>query len=269
MSQLFSTQLLFQIRYVTQIIPESTLESFIQIIDTIDHLSPSSINKSIQYIPKAAWRREVRALLDQFYQHSTDISGATVAATLSTAQYCNTQSKSELSLELVWTGPLPEGSTFRRTDQALLQLIREATETLIIVSFAVYKIPEIVEALHQAINRGVNVQFVFEMPEASGGKINYGVLAVLGDRILSQSQLFIWAKEKRLIDASGKTGSLHSKLALADGHHLFISSANLTEYALSLNMEMGVIIHNQEFSEQVNQHIKKLIQEEILVRYFD
>ena len=267
MPQRFSTQLLFQIRHVTQIIPSSTLDSFIQVIEQVDSLTPSLINQSLQRIPKASWRREVSALLKHFQQHSYNVSGATIAAVISTAMYCQRQTEDEFSLELVWTGPLPEGSQFRRTDQALLQLIRETKQTLLIISFAVYKIPEIVEALQQAINRGVRIKFVFELPEVSQSKISYGGLAVLGPKILGQSQLFIWAREKRLMDAEGKTGSLHAKVAVADGQHLFVSSANLTGYALAINIEMGVIIHNQSLAEQVIEHVEKLIHDSILEEY--
>ena len=179
MPQRFSTQLLFQIRHVTQIIPSSTLDSFIQVIEQVDFLTPSLVNQSLQRIPKASWRREISALLKHFQQHSCNVSGATIAAVISTAMYCQDRTEDEFSLELVWTGPLPEGSKFRRTDQALLQLIRETKQTLLIISFAVYKIPEIVEALQQAIDRGVSIKFIFELPEVSQGKISYGGLAVL------------------------------------------------------------------------------------------
>jgi phosphatidylserine/phosphatidylglycerophosphate/cardiolipin synthase-like enzyme len=36
--------------------------------------------------------------------------------------------------------------------------------------------------------------------------------------------------------------ALHAKCAVADARLLFVSSANLTDYALNLNMELGVLI---------------------------
>ena len=38
---------------------------------------------------------------------------------------------------------------------------------------------------------------------------------------------------------SGKLGILHVKCVVGDGRWLFLSSANLTKYAFSLNMELG------------------------------
>ena len=46
---------------------------------------------------------------------------------------------------------------------------------------------------------------------------------------------------------------------VADGHWLFLSSANLTEYALSLNMELGVLIRGGPLPRQVEDHFSGLI----------
>ena len=45
-----------------------------------------------------------------------------------------------------------------------------------------------------------------------------------------------WPLERRPRDDEGRHGSLHAKCAVADRELLLISSANLTHYALSLNM---------------------------------
>lgn len=60
--------------------------------------------------------------------------------------------------------------------------------------------------------------------------------------------------------------SLHIKCAIADAKHLFIYSANLTEYALTLNMEMGLLVHSQELATQVLEHIECLIHQGTLMK---
>ncbi|MBW4663995.1 MAG: hypothetical protein KME01_07320 [Chroococcus sp. CMT-3BRIN-NPC107] len=85
------------------------------------------------------------------------MSGNAIASSLVTADYCHQQARQELSLELIWTGPNPELTPLRRTDQVLLQLIREAKQELLVVSFAVYKIPELAKALILAVERGVKL----------------------------------------------------------------------------------------------------------------
>jgi len=50
-----------------------------------------------------------------------------------------------------------------------------------------------------------------------------------------------WPRENRKADGLSKLGILHVKCVVGDGRWLFLSSANLTKYAFSLNMELGVL----------------------------
>jgi phosphatidylserine/phosphatidylglycerophosphate/cardiolipin synthase-like enzyme len=169
-----------------------------------------------------------------------------------------------LSLELVWTGPNPQSTPLRRTDQALLQLIHSAKEKLLIVSFAVYKVPEIANALDNALNRGVSLQIVAEAPKESEGKIAYSLVATFGPDILDRAQVLVWPIEQRPKDSFGRYGSLHAKCAVADGRWVFLSSANLTHYALTLNMEMGTLIHNQRMANEILCQFQTLVESEVL-----
>ena len=69
-----------------------------------------------------------------------------------------------------------------------------------------------------------------------------------------------WPKENRKADASGKLGILHVKCVVGDGRWLFLSSANLTKYAFSLNMELGVLITGGEAPRQIEQVFEEMIQ---------
>jgi len=64
-------------------------------------------------------------------------------------------------------------------------------------------------------------------------------------------------------DAKGNAGSFHAKCALADKKILLISSANLTQYALELNMELGVLIKRGTFPNIIAEHFDALIREGI------
>jgi phosphatidylserine/phosphatidylglycerophosphate/cardiolipin synthase-like enzyme len=154
----------------------------------------------------------------------------------------------------------------RRTDQALLQLIDSAHHELIIVSFAVYNIPRVNTALIRAAKRGVHIRIVIESPNESAGKITYDGLKSLGKQVAAHADIYRWPLEKRSTNQEGKPGALHVKCAVADGHMLFISSANLTEYALTLNMEMGVLITGGQLPQQVAQHILAMIKDRTLVK---
>ncbi|NJR47022.1 MAG: hypothetical protein HC775_15330 [Hyellaceae cyanobacterium CSU_1_1] len=172
--------------------------------------------------------------------------------------YSVKQSLQEVDVELVWTDPEINTIPLRRTDQVLLQLIKEAKTEITLISFAVYKIPEIAQVLTEALNRRVRVRLVAENPEVAN-KIPFGIEDALGREIIEQAEVFIWPKHKRPVDSGGRYGSLHIKAAIADSHKLFITSANLTEYAFRLNMEMGVLIQSRQLANQVERQIQDLI----------
>ncbi len=262
----FSQRLLAQIRRVARELPTPTLNSAIAVL--MKHENPSFESLKTQLLsglPKASWRRVVAELIELWQVEARHLDGDAIATALATAAHCETASRQELSAQLVWSGPNPKGTPLRRTDQTLLQMIREAKEELILVSFAVYKIPEIAQELIAAGTRGVNLRIIAETPESSEGKIPFGVITALGTDITQLSQVFIWPRDKRPTDKNGKHGSLHIKCAICDNQQLFISSANLTEYALALNMEMGLLVHSQDLATRVTHHINCLISQKILV----
>ena len=57
------------------------------------------------------------------------------------------------SVELAWTGPDTEQTPFRRTEQAILQVLDAAKNRITLVSFAVYRIPNV--ASHSCVLRNV------------------------------------------------------------------------------------------------------------------
>lgn len=138
----------------------------------------------------------------------------------------------EQTIELVWTGPSPEGTVLRRTDQVLLDLIRSARHTLYMVTFAVYKIPILSDAMLTAARRGVEISLIFESPDA--GKITFATIRAVGKELEALCNIYVWPSDKRPKDTAGRYGSLHAKCAVADEETALISSANLTEYALNL-----------------------------------
>jgi len=209
-------------------------------------------------LPQPAVREQVSALLDLWQATAPTLSGQSVALALSAAAQAVAVERHQERLELVWTGPDSRLIPLRRTDQALLQLIDGAQETLHIVSFAVYRIEAIARALARAAGRGVAISLYLETPDASEGRIAYDTLAAFGEEVRQRAYIYIWPLEKRPLSADGRHGSLHAKVAIADGHVMLISSANLTEYAMTLNMEMGVLINGGPSAHMVVEHLVRL-----------
>jgi phosphatidylserine/phosphatidylglycerophosphate/cardiolipin synthase-like enzyme len=166
-------------------------------------------------------------------------------------------------LELVCTGPRST-LALRRTAPALKQVIDEAQHTLLIVSFAVYDIPDIVAALTQAIARGVQVMFIVETLDRNSTS-PFDRLIALGTHVRQRIAVYEWPLEKRPRNNQGHYGLLHVKCVVADERSLFLSSANLTQYALSLNIEMGILVHGGPLPQQVHQHFRSLIEAQVLV----
>ncbi len=59
---------------------------------------------------------------------------------------------------------------------------------------------------------------------------------------------------------------MHVKCAVADRSRAFITSANLTEHAQTLNLERGVMIKNGGIPSRIAAAIDDLIEQQILIQ---
>jgi phosphatidylserine/phosphatidylglycerophosphate/cardiolipin synthase-like enzyme len=162
-------------------------------------------------------------------------------------------------VSIVWTGPETEAVPVRRIDQALLELIARAKRRLIVVSFAVYKVAETADALVAAALRGCDVMLVLESEVESGGKVTFDMAAAIGSEVAACSRLYSWPHDLRPETGGGRCASLHAKCAVADGNRLLVSSANLTEYAFTKNMELGLLVEGGDVPRRVDAHLSALI----------
>lgn len=185
---------------------------------------------------------------------STPVSAEELASMLLAAGHVFTKAANHQSTELVWTGPTTPFVSARRTEQALLQVINTAEQTLFITSFVAYDVSTIVKALNMAIDRGVVVSMLLELSQDHGGSITFDTIAKM--RILVPSaHLYAWKdKDECFID-----GRVHAKLAVADGRISFITSANLTGHAMEINMEAGVLISGGDVPVLLNDHLHSLV----------
>ncbi|MBI4442914.1 MAG: hypothetical protein HY649_06015 [Acidobacteria bacterium] len=68
------------------------------------------------------------------------------------------------------------------------------------------------------------------------------------------------AKENRPVGDYNKVGILHAKCAAADGEWLFLSSANLTQQAFTINLELWMLIRGGTIPRRVEQQFELLMQ---------
>ena len=111
----------------------------------------------------------------------------------------------------------------------------------------------------RAAHRGVRINVIVETPNKIEGQDEYDTIQALGDQVASVSTVYYWPEEKRAQDDGGKAGILHVKCAVADGRWLFLSSANLTEYAFTINMELGLLVTGGPLPCQVEEQFDRLI----------
>ncbi|MCC7359022.1 MAG: hypothetical protein IT317_06075 [Anaerolineales bacterium] len=253
-------QLVDAIRTLAVELPVELVLRVAQAFGDAEGSSPNQLDAQVlASLVQLAPREQVRGLLGLWRMVAPSVPPVAIGLALQTAARTAESFRQEQSLELVWTGPVSDVIPLRRTDQALLQLIHAAQRRLLIVSFAVYKANAIAQALVQAARRSVAVDICLESPSASEGKVTYDMFAALGPEVQRHARLYVWPLDQRPVSTTGHHGSLHAKLAVADGQTLLISSANLTEHAMTLNMEMGMLVSGGEWPARVAQHFQRLI----------
>ena len=191
---------------------------------------------------------------------ASTISGEALAAMLLAAAHAFRHAESRQRVELVWTGPTTELVPARRTEQALIQVIDAAQHRLFITSYVAYDIESVARALKLAAKRGVKIEFLMELSSAQGGKVSIDPIGNL-KKIVPNALFYVW-KDK---GAAFVNGSVHAKVAVADGAYCFITSANLTGYAMDQNMEAGVLISGDPLPEELHRHLEALAMTGVVV----
>ena len=215
-------------------------------------------------IPHAHYRSLCLGFFQVWRAKAPGVSPSEVAIALRTAACSQKLREADTSVEIVWTGPRSEKVSFRHTEQAILQILNSAESRILLVSYAVYSIPNIQDAVVRAAKRGVKITVVVETPDKLDVENEYSTLRALGDDVARCSAVYYWPKENRKADQSGKLGILHVKCVVGDGRWLFLSSANLTKYAFSLNMELGLLLTGGRSPHQIEAVFEQLIRERVL-----
>ena len=106
-------------------------------------------------------------------------------------------------------------------------------------------------ALGEALARGAEVSILLESNERHGGGISVDSIAKMRES-LPRATIYYWEmKDDEFIG-----GKVHAKVAVADAKICFVSSANLTGYAMEKNMEAGVLVRGGNVPDQLHRHLK-------------
>jgi len=190
----------------------------------------------------------------------TDIKANELALMLLSARQVVMQKDANQSIELVWTGPVTSVVSARKTEQVLLQVINQAKSELLITSFVAYKVDSLIQALNSACDRGVQLFLLLESSIDDGGSIEIDVIAKM-KKVIPMAHVYAW--KDKAIEFEG--GRVHAKVAVADKSACFITSANLTGYAMEKNMELGLLINGGTIPGLISEHLKSLVDTKVLL----
>lgn len=161
-------------------------------------------------------------------------------------------------VELLYTGP--NAGVIRRTKQGLLEVVRSARSSLWVVSYILgFGADQVIEALEERAAAGVDVRILIDHRTEGGPQS----LARLEKRA-GACQLFLWPDEQREFQP-GSFANLHAKCAVADARRAFVSSANLTGWAMDHNFEVGYLVTGGASPRLLGEYLDGLVRAGVLV----
>jgi len=251
-----------QVARLIKNLPDATRGSLIAAMERADATSGSVTG----CVANPATVEEVWKVLSlaAFVEESTRFRQ--VALMLRAAQQLDVLHRDGESVDIVWTGPSAPQLALFRSEQTLLDLIRNAQRSLLIVTYLAYKVGEVRDALLDALNRGVRVMLVIEPEKSDGGGASVDTVEELRAQGDERIEVYAWPVDQRPTNSDGGRGILHVKCAVADDDVLLVSSANLTGYSLELNMELGVLVTRGDAPRRVKEHFDQLVLRGVLER---
>ena len=156
-------------------------------------------------------------------------------------------------VDVVWTGPKTR-VRLRRTRRVLDELIEGAHKDLLLVSYVVHTMPDLVRKLDEALARGVRVSILFERGSWYGGSLSFDAARAVREALPGV----------RLLTWSDPDGRVHVKAVVADDDAALVTSANLTGAAIHRNMELGVLIRGGPAPKRIREHFDHLLVDGIL-----
>lgn len=178
------------------------------------------------------------------------------------------------AVDTVWTGPEVAGSEVRRTEAVVSEILASAETELLIVGYwlvtSTAQIKALIKILIQKSRAGIQVRFVFDPGEKSGGPDNFSALHALWPQGLKGTPCEVYSWSKHMTQTTDTNGhqydrKLHAKVIVADRRDALVTSANLTHAGLLENLEMGFRVQGA-MAGAVVRHFDLLIEEGILER---
>ncbi len=204
---------------------------------------------AVQALRGQAGAAVLRAACDQLLARLPAEGSAFIAGLLDGAGVTVERTRERYHLDVVWTGPETRTGTGRLTAATIIDLIGQARQEILIVTYAANHEPSIEAALSQATERGVDITILAERhddnPAYTARGIPFPELRALRLR---------WAASHRPAGAA-----LHAKIIVVDDSTALVGSANFTSRAMDTNLECGILIRGGPQPHAIRDHITELL----------
>jgi phosphatidylserine/phosphatidylglycerophosphate/cardiolipin synthase-like enzyme len=195
-----------------------------------------------------------RKLTALWQQHGPGLAGAAVSLALSaTATACEEAERTRP--RLVVTGPSTPAVAVRLTSSVVVDIVRAATERVLLVSFAAHGVTDVVRELSAAAERGVEVDLILETTQDHGGRLRGGAGSGAFQALANRATFWHWPTENR----RGSKAALHAKVLVADAKTALLTSANFTDRGMADNIEVGILLRDRDVTSQLDQHFRSLM----------
>ena len=239
-------------------LPDGHLAAWCNVLSNADAGNEAVEAALIDARPGYAVATHARRLVTAWRTETYGLPGAALALALRTAALVHRQAVAQRA-ELVVSGPTSPAVPVRLTSSVVVEVIRSARASLLVVSFAAYGVPEVVAELVAAANRGVQVDLVLESSAEDGGTLRGSSGASAAFRKLdSQATFWHWPARTRF-SAGASRPAMHAKIVAADSDSALVSSSNLTDRGLSDNLEVGVVLHDPKVVGRLVEHFSALM----------
>lgn len=196
-----------------------------------------ALGRFVRAQPAAGLAQQLTEITRAWRAEASDVTGAGIALALATSRSL----PRPVSPQVAISGPACASLPVRLTSGVAVDVIRSANTSLLVASFAAHGARDVVEEISRAVRRGVRVDLILEETTQASA-----AFAALPDEVR------VWHR-------TVTSGVMHAKLLAADRHTAFLGSANLTDRALSDNIELGVVLRDPVVVEPLVDHFRWLL----------
>ncbi|KWX01243.1 endonuclease [Carbonactinospora thermoautotrophica] len=213
----------------------------------------------LQAVPVPGFAEAARPVLAA--QQAEGVTNAEAAAYLRGVAAGHAQHASTVRVESVWSGPSTHAVPVRATAQVLVELVSEAENELLLMTYSAKPYPPLLDALAKAVARGVSVTVVVETLQGAGSALA-GQEPAAAFASVPGLELWHWPVSERPDEGA----KMHAKLAVADQRLLLVTSANLTQSGVDKNIEAGLLVRGGTAPQRAAEHITELRARGVLAR---